>query len=135
MAKSEYEIKADKFMKDTGSKMVVGSPEYGKMPNWDDKDSRYIFPITFVRKVNGETRQFSLKFGQSIADGNKKPTHYDVLACLTKSNPGSFENFCSDFGYNSDSRKAERIYNAVCSEWNSVDRLWHDVLETLQDIN
>ena len=135
MAKSEYEIKADKFMQDTGSKMVVGSPEYGKMPNWDDKDSRYIFPITFVRKVNGETRQFSLKFGQSIADGNKKPTHYDVLACLTKSNPGSFENFCSDFGYNSDSRKAERIYNAVCSEWNSVDRLWHDVLDKLQEIN
>lgn len=32
MAKSEYEIQADKFMQDTGSKMIVGSPDYGKMP-------------------------------------------------------------------------------------------------------
>ena len=72
MAKSEYEIQADKFMQDTGSKMIVGSPDYGKMP-WDDKDDRYIFPITFVRKVDGKTRQFSLKFGQIIADGDKKP--------------------------------------------------------------
>lgn len=134
MAKSEYEIQADKFMKDTGSKMIVGSPDYGKMP-WDDKDDRYIFPITFVRKVDGKTRQFSLKFGQSIADGDKKPTHYDVLACLQKSNPGSFEDFCGDFGYDTDSRKAERTYNAVCSEWNSVDKLWHDVLDKLQEIN
>lgn len=135
MAKSEYEIQADKFMQDTGSKMIVGSPDYGKMPNWDDKDDRHIFPITFVRKVDGKTRQFSLKFGQSIADGDKKPTHYDVLACLQKSNPGSFEDFCGDFGYNTDSRKAERTYNAVCSEWNSVDKLWHDVLDKLQEIN
>lgn len=134
MAKSEYEIQADKFMQDTGSKMIVGSPDYDKMP-WDDKDDRYIFPITFVRKANGETRQFSLKFGQSIADGDKKPTHYDVLACLTKSNPGSFENFCGDYGYSTDSRKAERTYNAVCKEWRNVDRLWHDVLDKLQEIN
>lgn len=45
------------------------------------------------------------------------PTSYDILACLTKYDPGTFENFCSDFGYDTDSRKAEKIYHAVKAEY------------------
>lgn len=49
-----------------------------------------------------------------------KPTAYDMLTCLTKYDPGSFENFCGEFGYDTDSRKAERTYNAVREEWYKV---------------
>lgn len=45
------------------------------------------------------------------------PTSYDILACLTKYDPGTFENFCSEFGYDTDSRKAEKIYHAVKAEY------------------
>lgn len=135
MAKNEYEVQADKFMQETGTKLTIGEPTYGKHPLWDkNDDDRWNFPFTFSRVVNGKRRQFTETFGQSIAAGSKKPTAYDLLACLQKSDPGSFENFCGDFGYDTDSRKAERTYNAVCKEWENVDKLWHDVLDKLQEI-
>lgn len=48
------------------------------------------------------------------------PTAYDILVCITKNDPGSFENFCSDFGYDEDSKKAEKIYTSVLDEWKKV---------------
>ena len=64
------------------------------------------------------------------------PTAYDVLACLTKNDPGTFEDFCSEFGYDEDSRKAEKIYNAVLDEWKNVCVLFTDgEIEQLQEIN
>lgn len=65
----------------------------------------------------------------------KAPTAYGVLACLQKHEVGSFENFCGDFGYNVDSRKAEKIYNAVLKEWQEVQKLWSDEeIALLQEI-
>jgi hypothetical protein len=64
-----------------------------------------------------------------------EPTAYDVLACLTKYDPGDFENFCSDYGYDTDSRKAEKIYKSVLDEWHNVAMLWNDEeLELLREI-
>jgi hypothetical protein len=49
---------------------------------------------------------------------------YDLLACLQKSDPGTFEDFCSDFGYDTDSRKAESTYHAVVKEWKKVSHFF-----------
>ena len=54
----------------------------------------------------------------------KQPTAYAVLACLTKYEPGSFANFCSEYGYDTDSRGAEKTYLAVMEEWGGVCRIW-----------
>lgn len=63
------------------------------------------------------------------------PTAYDVLASLTKYDPGTYEDFCSDFGYNTDSHTAEKTYTAVCKEWIDVCRLWSDdEIEQMQEI-
>lgn len=63
----------------------------------------------------------------------KEPTLYDILTCLTKYDVGTFENFCSEFGYDEDSRKAEKTYNAVVKEYESMCRLFSDEeLEVLQ---
>lgn len=62
------------------------------------------------------------------------PTMYDVLTCLTKYDPYSFEDFCGDYGYDEDSRKAEKIYRAVVKEYKAVQRLFGDILEELQEI-
>ena len=64
------------------------------------------------------------------------PTAYDVLACLTKYDPGTFEDFCDEFGYDTDSRKAEKTYNAVREEWLNVTRLFTDEeINRLAEIN
>lgn len=63
------------------------------------------------------------------------PTAYDVLACLTKDDPGTFENFCNEFGYDTDSRKAEKTYHAVVDEYQMVCALWNEEeLEQLREI-
>ena len=53
----------------------------------------------------------------------KPPTTFDVVACIIDdaigfedSTPLSFEEWCDDIGYDTDSRKAERIYNACMKQ-------------------
>ena len=109
----------------------------------NDKEKRDIFRCTFKR-VNHDIKsgmyiQFSLKFGQSInqstGTGKNKPTAYDVLCCIQKYDVGTFENFCSEFGYDNDSRAAEKVYKAVCKEFNNVSRFFTpSEIELLQEI-
>lgn len=54
------------------------------------------------------------------------PTAYDILACLTKSHPGTFEDFCSEYGYDEDSRKAFKSYESVLDEWIGVASIWNE---------
>lgn len=63
------------------------------------------------------------------------PNVYDVLACLEKYEVGTFEDFCSDFGYDEDSRTAERIYFAVQKEYNELSRIFtEEQIEELREI-
>jgi hypothetical protein len=65
----------------------------------------------------------------------KAPTAYDILACLTKHNPGTFEDFCSEFGYDTDSRRAEKTYNAVKDEYLNLCALFNgNEMEELAEI-
>jgi hypothetical protein len=65
----------------------------------------------------------------------KAPDCYDVLACLTKYDPGTFEDFCGDFGYDEDSRTAEKTYKAVKNEFLNLERLFTPAqMEKLQEI-
>ncbi len=48
------------------------------------------------------------------------PSDYDILTCLTKYDIGTFEDFCGEFGYSEDSRKAEKTYFAVQKEYQNL---------------
>lgn len=64
------------------------------------------------------------------------PTAYDVLSCLTKYPVYDFEDFCSEYGYETDSRKAYKTYKAVKREWENLAILFNDEeLELLREIN
>jgi len=63
------------------------------------------------------------------------PSEYDVLACLEKYDVGTFEDFCSEFGYDEDSRTAERIYIAVIKEYKDLTRIFtEEQMEELSEI-
>ena len=97
----------------------------------DDKEQRDIFRIILKNKLH----TYRFNFGQSIANTGITPKPYDVLACLTNYDPGTFENFCSDFGYDADSRKAYKTYKAVMKEWKNIELLFTpDQIEKLQEI-
>ena len=63
------------------------------------------------------------------------PSAYDVLACIEKYEVTYFEDFCSNYGYDTDSRKAYKTYKAVKREWENVKKLFsEDQLELLREI-
>lgn len=126
----DYQKQANDFANKHGITLEIGSPDYGRHFH-DDKESRYIFPVTL--KCHG--KQYTFKFGQSINGGDEEPTMYDILTCMTKYDPETFENFCSEFGYDTDSRKAEKTYKAVKKEYAAMKRLFsNEVLEEMQEI-
>lgn len=126
-----YEADANAFAKKHGIKLtVVGEPEY-KIHFIGDKQSRYVFKLRLRRGKNS----YTFDFGQSIAMGAEEPTMYDVLACLTKYDPEDFENFCSNYGYDTDSLTALRTYKAVVKEYEAMERLFSDIMDELREIN
>lgn len=66
----------------------------------------------------------------------KIPTAYDVLTCIEKYPVYDFNDFCSNYGYDTDSRKAYKIYKAVKKESENIHILFNDhELELLREIN
>lgn len=95
-------------------------------------EKRYRVPFTSL------TQAEKMQASKELAAKKKTavPSVYDVLACLTKYDPGTFENFCSDYGYDEDSRTAERVYFAVQREYAQLARLFTpDEMEELAEIN
>jgi hypothetical protein len=144
MEKFDYQEQADDFMKKTGATMETKL--LGNFPYFDgDKEPRDVYQITITRQIaptkegnNSATKiRYSFRFGQSISESKKRkaPTSYDILACVQKSDPGTFSDFCGDFGYDEDSRKAEKTYFAVQKEWKGIESIFGDVIEELQEIN
>lgn len=154
---SEYDEQAKKFLEETGTtfkaKFIKNDLYFP-----DDKEPRDIYRIMLICRG----KKYSFRFGQSLQNSGKnkkvesdgkdfsgkpqrvydvenknfeEPTPYCVLASLTKSDPSTFEDFCGDFGYDSDSRKAEKIYGNVVKEWVKVSELWtEEEINKLQEI-
>ena len=65
----------------------------------------------------------------------KTPTAYDLLACIEKNEPGTFKDFCGDFGYSEDSMRAFDTYRAVQEEYSKTRRFFTAAeLEELAEI-
>ena len=63
------------------------------------------------------------------------PSPYDILACLEKYDYESFEDFCSQLGYDTDSRNAERIYNNCHEQYLQLCSLYNEEeMKMLRDI-
>ena len=127
--KTDYEIKADAFASKYGVKLSILGYEWRKyFP--DDSAERYAFKCRLSRG----RKSYTFTFGQSLYNGSKEPTMYDILSCLTKWDCGTFEDFCAEFGYDTDSRKAERAYKGVCKEYSAVVRLFGDSGECYEEL-
>ena len=61
-------------------------------------------------------------------------TEYDVLAAVVKDDPGTFSDFCDEYGYDEESISAFHIYQAVCKEWQGLCKVFtYDQLEGLAE--
>lgn len=126
---NSYEENAIKFATNNQIKFQILETSYGKH-FVNDTEERYIFKIRLSHKRNS----YTFNFGQSIVDGAKEPSLYDVLACLQKNEVGTFENFCADFGYDEFDKNSKRIYKNVCKEFEGVEIVFIHCMEQLQEI-
>ena len=128
-----YEQQANDFLSKTNTTIKIEFLKYGSHFT-GEKEKRNIYKV----KIKRGNKSFSFNFGQSIKATLKGecPTNYDILSCLQKYDVGSFDDFCCEFGYDEDSRKAEKIYNAVSKEYDNVCKIWtSEEIELLQEIN
>jgi hypothetical protein len=111
---------------------------------WDsyrDAEIRHIRKTGEVR-YSDQARRLGLEPGATRFEISRKyktdptPNAYDMLACIEKSEPGTFEDFCGDFGYDTDSRRAETVYQAVVKQYRQLARFLSDEeLSEAQEIN
>jgi hypothetical protein len=76
-------------------------------------------------------KRFTCDFFQGSAH-TKEPTAADVLSCLcsdAQAGAQSFEDFCSEFGDSTDSRKAHETWKACASTARRLPRFLGDLYE------
>lgn len=129
---NEYIKQAKDFLKDCNATMKIFYLVTEINKDWDDKQKRdhYIVHICTPKGVmqvnywdsvhNTRTNQERKLSGLPI----KKPTEYDILACLQKYEVGTMEDFFSDFGYEIKCVKNItnfiNTYNAVVKEYQDI---------------
>nr|DAG32624.1 MAG TPA: hypothetical protein [Caudoviricetes sp.] len=67
---------------------------------------------------------------------NAIPTEYDILACVEKYSYDSFSDFCSEFGYSTDSISARKTFLACGEEYAGLCRIFtEEQMEKMREIN
>lgn len=92
----------------------TASPGTDKAPPWAEpgKPHGKQWCIRLLGTTPTGLRAVAFPFWNSIAAAGEEPSAYDVLACISGdvTCPETFADFCSGYGYDEDSRKAEQTF-------------------------
>lgn len=121
---SIYTEHAKRFLKNCGIR-ITGKYKGMFTPLWDDKQhSTWEIVLHRESPQKGERQAIFITFYQSLANRGKTPTAHDVLACLCKSNCGSYQDFCIEMGlprYDEETgdydMKSYSIFTGACNEY------------------
>jgi len=145
---SKYTEQAEGFLRD--AKTNINIVYTGKRKHsTDDEEKRDCYSVT----LSNSKGEYEFSFGDSIENTqnrdspklykpgyrkenqHQKVTAYDVISCLTKNPPGDFEDFCSDYGYDNDSKAAEKVYKAGVAEYRGLKAIFSmEELELMSEI-
>lgn len=140
---NEYTKQAKDFLKKTGTRCTISYLDTVKNP-WNRTDiCKYWYHNRYRVRLDRNHKTYSFIFIDSYQnyENNERPTCYDVLACLQKSEPywEDVWEFAEEFGYEIHDRESfkrvETRYKKVCKEAENVYRLFSDVMEELAEIN
>lgn len=134
---NNYEKQAVNFLRKANAKMTIS--HISKNGEWkrSPMTGGYLYRVRIDR--NGKTWTFQFSDCLANYQTNNRPSKYDVLACIEKYEPyGDVWDFAMEFGYeihDRDSFKAtEKIFKAVCREYENVIRIFGDVIDELCEI-
>ena len=143
----EYEKMALDFCKKYDVEITFNYLGKRKREDFGDDVARDTYSV----EINRNGKAFSVIFSDSLFNTEKNesrknrrrkmevPSEYDLLACLTKYDPGSFDDFILNYGYEIKSHreyiKLNTLYYAVKDEYENVYRMFSDCLDELQEIS
>ena len=114
MSTTQYEEQAETFLKTYGLRFVATAALVNRQPPWADTAERHgkEWTISLSGKTETGLRRITFPFWNSINAGAEEPSAYDVLACISSdvTCPQTFKEFCSEYGYEEDSHKAEATF-------------------------
>lgn len=90
---NDYVMQANEFSERNGIEIKITFKERNSNPMWEGNYLRNCYSV-YIRNTNsGEVMRVT--FWDSIYNTthNITPTCYDILACLTKYDPGDYEDF------------------------------------------
>lgn len=139
---SEYDKKAEEFLKKNDVKLYISYKETTNDCPWDNENPHDRFRIEIYRKKAGKLRCFSFNFFGSVAmcREGKRPTHYDILADLSLyiNFPPSLDDFINEFGYTiacvADFRRLEKQFHAGKKMQQKTRKMFFDCLDELAEI-
>jgi len=98
---------------------------YEKQDEWQQNANSYRCTLRY------KGRQYSFDYWQGVGithDPNAEGCLDSLLSDAAVSE--SFEDFCAEFGYDTDSRRAERTHKACLKNREELERLFGDDFET-----
>ncbi len=129
-----YSFDFGQSLNNSGFKVKLCTGKVRDIPISDNKRQEYLKNSTALKWEIESKLKFSLNNKEKIIKP-QLPTAYDVLACVQKYNPGTFEDFCDEFGYDTDSKKADKTYNGVVQEYLQICGLFvENEMEELREI-
>jgi hypothetical protein len=99
---------------------ALGSPEYRKA----QQEGRFAVGLYKYGRIKRPVTPENAGLSAWMNGPKKTPEAYDLLACIEKNEPGTFKDFCGDFGYSDDSMKAFDVYRAVQEEYAKFRRFF-----------
>jgi hypothetical protein len=115
------------LINEKGLKMTV---KYGAKENPEFKNSD-----GWTVTLRNGTKRMTFPFYVGSGHNGAEPKINDVMDCLLSDASGyensrDFEEWCSEYGYDTDSRKAEKIYKACEKEFEKLKNFLGDDFET-----
>ena len=144
---STYETEARDFMIRNKIKMSITFKDREANRLWNENSKRNRYSVYIQNTDTDEAMRVIFWDSVYNTEHNITPTCYDILACLTKYDPGKYEDFCCEFGYETEienqfggftrNETAYEIWKACCGEWKGVKRVFGEgeTLEELREID
>lgn len=140
---NEYDQQASKFLNKYNLIINIQKAVPQKPPIWmqirepNPKEHGINYWITISEnKTDGKSYSFDVWGSIYDREKNQTPRPYDILACISIENFDSFEDFAHTFGYDIDSRTAERIYKTTKEQDEGLKNLLSvEAIEELNSIN
>ena len=136
----DYQKQGENFLTASALKFRATRTEANRCPIWDDGKCVHgdEYQITISR--GGTSGRLGFRYWNSLNDvqNGKTPTAYDVLSCVASDShtPETFADFCDEYGYDQDSRTAEKTFKAADKLGRRIRAFFTEVeLEQLQEIN